>query len=141
MSYNLEFIVKTCFLTPFALCYYYTSIRGEFFVKRLIEKEMLLLGAPTGRLGYAQMVCAIELIMNGSRVISTTHELYPQVAALCGTKPARIERNVREEIRAIWDYGNQERLDSMFYNRDKYPPGNKEFLYTIAKHLEQQIAL
>jgi len=109
-------------------------------MKRLIEKELLLLGAPTGRLGYAQMVCAIELILNVSHVISTTHELYPQVAERCGTKPARIERNVREEIRAIWDYGNQERLDAMFYNRDKYPPGNKEFLYTIAKHLEQNMS-
>lgn len=106
-------------------------------MKRNIERELLTLGAPTGRLGYAQMACALELIMQSPQVTSTTRVLYPKVAEHCDTKPARIERNVREEIKAIWDYGNQKRLDEMFYNRGKYPPGNKEFLYTLARHLEQ----
>ena len=103
-------------------------------MRQMVEKELLLLGAPTGRLGYAQMACAIELILSESQILSTTRVLYPKVAKICGTKPARIERNVREEIRAIW-------LDTMFYNRDKYPPGNKEFLYTVAKHLEQALSV
>lgn len=106
-------------------------------MKRVIEKELLKLGAPTGRLGYVQMVCALELIMFDEQVTSTTRVLYPKVAARCGTKPARIERNVREEIKAIWDYGNQVRLDELFINRGKFPPGNKEFLYTLARQLEQ----
>lgn len=110
-------------------------------MRQMVEKELLLLGAPTGRLGYAQMACAIELILSESQILSTTRVPYPKVAKICGTKPARIERNVREEIRAIWDYGNQARLDTMFYNRDKYPPGNKEFLYTVAKHLEQALSV
>lgn len=106
-------------------------------MRRTIERELLKLGAPTGRLGYAQMVCALELIMYDDQVTSTTRVLYPLVAVKCATKPARIERNVREEIRAIWDYGNQKRLDELFVNRGKFPPGNKEFLYTLARHLEQ----
>ena len=106
-----------------------------------IDQELLRLGAPTGRLGYVQMAMTLELIMQEEQVTSTTRVLYPKVAEKCGTKPARIERNVREEIRAIWDYGNQARLDTMFYNRDKYPPGNKEFLYTVAKHLEQALSV
>ena len=43
----------------------------------------------------------------------------------------------REEIKAIWNFGNQKRLDQLFINRGKYPPGNKEFLYTIARYLQQ----
>lgn len=105
-------------------------------MKRKIEWEMLHLGAPTGRLGYGQMICALEMIMFKEQVLSTTKDLYPMVAEKCNTKPARIERNVREEIKAIWDYGNQKRLDELFINRGKYPPGNKEFLYTLARHLE-----
>lgn len=102
-----------------------------------IERELLNLGAPTGRLGYVQMAIALELIMQEEQVTSTTRVLYPLVAERCNTKPARIERNVREEIKAIWNYGNQKRLDQIFYNRGKYPPGNKEFLYTVARHLQQ----
>lgn len=96
-----------------------------------------MLGAPTGRLGYVQMACALELIVKTEQVTSTTNVLYPMVAERCETKAARIERNVREEIKAIWAYGNQHRLDQLFINRGKYPPGNKEFLYTIARHLQQ----
>lgn len=104
-----------------------------------IERELLTLGAPTGRLGYVQMACALELIVRDEQVTSTTNVLYPQVAERCATKPARIERNVREEIKAIWSYGNQRRLDQLFINRGKYPPGNKEFLYTLARHLQQSV--
>ncbi len=103
------------------------------------ERELLRLGAPTGRLGYIQMACALELILEDGQVTSTTRVLYPMVAERCNTKPARIERNVREEIKAIWNYGNQERLNQLFKNRGKYPPGNKEFLYTIARHLQHNI--
>ena len=106
-------------------------------MKQQIERQLLQLGAPTGRLGYAQMVCTLELIMKEPSIKSAVHVLYPRAAELCGTKPARIERNVREEIRAILDYGNQALLDKMFFNRRTYRPGNKEFLYTLAKHLEQ----
>ncbi len=102
-----------------------------------IDQELLRLGAPTGRLGYVQMAIALELIMQEEQVTSTTRVLYPKVAERCGTKPARIERNVREEIKAIWNYGNQKRLDQLFINRGKYPPGNKEFLYTVARYLQQ----
>ena len=102
-----------------------------------IERLLLQLGAPTGRLGYAQMICTLGLILTDPSVKSAVHVLYPRAAELCGTKPARIERNIREEIRAIWDYGNQELLDKMFFNRRTYRPGNKEFLYTLARHLYQ----
>lgn len=101
-----------------------------------IEWELLTLGAPTGRLGYVQMATTLEYIMQDEQVTSTTRVLYPKVADRCDTKPARIERNVREEIKAIWNYGNQGRLDQLFINRGKYPPGNKEFLYTVARHLQ-----
>ena len=111
--------------------------REEKRVRLKIDQELLKLGAPTGRLGYVQMAIALELIMQEEQVTSTTRVLYPKVAERCGTKPARIERNVREEIKAIWNFGNQKRLDQLFINRGKYPPGNKEFLYTVARYLQQ----
>ena len=108
-------------------------------MRRMIERELLQLGAPTGRLGYSQLACAIELILQDPQITCTSRVLYPEVAERCRTKPTRIERNLREEIRIIWEYGNQERLNTMFFNRSKYPPGNKEFLYTFAKHLEHHL--
>jgi len=109
---------------------------GELFMRKMIERELLRLGAPTGRLGYMQLATALELIMFDEQVTSTTQVLYPQVARRCKTKAARIERNIREEIKAIWDLGNQERLDELFASRGVFPPGNKEFLYTLARQLE-----
>lgn len=106
-------------------------------MREKIERELLLLGAPTGRLGFVQMACALELIMQDEQVTSTTRVLYPKVAERYLTKAARIERNVREEIKAIWQYGNQKRLDVLFCNRGPYPPGNKKFLYTLARHLQR----
>ncbi len=103
-----------------------------------IKRELLRLGAPTGRLGYVQMAMILELIVQEEQVKSTTRVLYPMVAERCNTKPARIERNVREEIKAIWNFGNQKRLDQLFINRGAYPPGNKEFLYTVARYLQQE---
>jgi two-component system response regulator (stage 0 sporulation protein A) len=73
------------------------------------------------------MAIALELIMQEEQVTSTTRILYPMVAQRCNTKPARIERNVREEIKAIWNFGNQKRLDQLFINRGKYPPGTRNF--------------
>ena len=105
-------------------------------MNKKIEQELLRLGAPTGRLGYVQMAHTLELILEDEQVMSTTRVLYPRVAERCATNPARVERNVREEIKAIWQCGNQKRLDQMFYNRGKYPPGNKEFLYTVARHMQ-----
>lgn len=74
-------------------------------LRRKIEKELLMLGAPTGRVGFVQMACALEIILHEDQVISATHDLYPMVAEQCETKATRIERNVREEIKAIWHYG------------------------------------
>ena len=91
-------------------------------MKRHIERELLQLGAPTGRLGYMQMVHTLELIMQNERVTSTTNVLYPKVADRLETKPTRIERNLREEIKALWTYGDQNKLDALFVNRGKYPP-------------------
>ena len=69
-------------------------------MQSIIDRELFKLGAPTGRLGYVQMAMTLELIMQEEQVISTTRILYPKVAQRCNTKPARIERNVREEIKA-----------------------------------------
>lgn len=106
-------------------------------VRSTIERELLNLGAPSGRLGYEQMLCALEYLAEDHQVISTTRVLYPEVAKRCNTKPARIERNIREEIKAIWLYGNQKRLNQLFINRNDCPPGNKEFLYTLTRHMQQ----
>ena len=97
---------------------------AENIDRKKIEQELLNLGAPTGRLGFEQMACALTLILRNDQVTSATRILYPMVAEICNTKPARIERNIREEIQAIWTDGNQKRLDQLFYNRGKFPPGN-----------------
>ena len=102
-------------------------------MKRLdIESELLELGAPAGRQGYIQMVTALEFIMCAAT------NLYPYVAERLNTVPPRVERNIREEIYAIWSRGNQDRLNELFVNREKCPPGSKEFLYTLAHRLRHE---
>ena len=105
-------------------------------MKRLdIESELLELGAPAGRQGYIQMVTALEFIMQHDDVMCAAANLYPYVAERLNTVPPRVERNIREEIYAIWSRGNQDRLNELFVNREKCPPGSKEFLYTLAHRL------
>ena len=116
-----------------------TEYAGGFAMKRLeIEAELLKLGAPAGRCGYAQMVSALEFIMQHEEIVSTTNSLYPYVAEQLNTRPPRVERNIREEINAIWSHGNQARLNELFVNRTPYPPGSKEFLYTLARRLKHE---
>ncbi len=103
-----------------------------------IEEKLLELGAPAGRHGYEQMVTALELIMRQEGVISVSGCLYPQIAELMNTRAVRVERNIREEINAIWARGNQRRLDELFVNRTQCPPGSKEFLYTLARRLRHE---
>lgn len=108
-------------------------------MKRLdIESELLELGAPAGRQGYIQMVTALEFIMQHDDVMCATANLYPYVAERLNTVPPRVERNIREEIYAIWSRGNQDRLNELFVNREKCPPGSKEFLYTLAHRLRHE---
>lgn len=81
-------------------------------MKRLdIESELLELGAPAGRQGYIQMVTALEFIMQHDDVMCAAANLYPYVAERLNTVPPRVERNIREEIYAIWSRGNQDRLN------------------------------
>ncbi len=103
-----------------------------------IEVKLMELGAPAGRQGYRQMVHALDFIMQQEEVVNITNDLYPRVAESLNTKPLRVERNIREEISAIWHRGNQSRLDELFVNRTPYPPGAKEFLYTLARRLNQE---
>ncbi len=103
-----------------------------------IESELLKLGAPVGRRGYNQMVTALEFIMQHNDVMCAANNLYPYVAEQLNTASPRVERNIREEISAIWQRGNQNRLDELFVNREKYPPGSKEFLYTLAHRLRHE---
>lgn len=103
-----------------------------------IEQKLLELGAPAGRHGYEQMVTALELIMQQEGVMSVSGCLYPQIAQLLNTRAVRVERNIREEINAIWVRGNQKRLNELFVNRTPYPPGSKEFLYTLARRLTHE---
>ena len=82
-------------------------------MKRLdIESELLELGAPAGRQGYIQMVTALEFIMQHDDVMCAAANLYPYVAEQLNTVPPRVERNIREEIYAIWSRGNQDRLNA-----------------------------
>ena len=91
-------------------------------MKRLdIESELLELGAPAGRQGYIQMVTALEFIMQHDDVMCAAANLYPYVAERLNTVPPRVERNIREEIYAIWSRGNQDRLNELFVNREKCP--------------------
>ena len=104
-----------------------------------IERELIRLGAPASRLGYRQMVHALEFILQQrEEILHTTSDLYPRVAEKLRTHPLRVERNIREEIAAIWTRGNQTRLDELFVNRTPYPPGAKEFLYTLARRFQQE---
>lgn len=93
---------------------------------------------PPGGKGIFKWSRRFEFIMQHDDVMCAATNLYPYVAERLNTVPPRVERNIREEIYAIWSRGNQDRLNELFVNREKCPPGSKEFLYTLAHRLRHE---
>ena len=90
-----------------------TELAASQFVRRLSIRSHLK--------GYSYLITAIVLGKNDPTLLdSLTHRLYPAVAAIYGTTPSAVERNIRTAIdqAALHD---PEQMQAAFYYRTRKP--------------------
>lgn len=93
-----------------------------------LEKTLLQMGARPHRRGYLQAVELLRIFRDKPN-ISSLQDAYQEAGA---NLEAKMDRNLREMIREIWDAGNRELLlQFMPWCRKNGPPSNKDFLCTF----------
>lgn len=96
-----------------------------------LEKTLLLMGARPHRRGYLQTVELLRIFRDKPN-ISSLYDAYQEVGTNLEATPQQLDRNLRDMIREIWDYGNRELLlKFMPWCRKNGPPSNKDFLCTF----------
>lgn len=104
--------------------------------EQLIRDLLLELGAPDHLLGHAYLVRGILLVVEDRTFINNiTFGLYPQLAVLFDSSPARVERAIRHAIEVTWTRGDMAVLEKYFGNTispDKGKPTNGEFIARMA---------
>lgn len=107
-------------------------------MKKIIHATLNELGVPFGLNGRDYIESAVELLLNKGRMGMTT-ELYPSVAAVFGTKPSRVERDIRHAIEETFSNSDPKRISEFFGNVISLETGklvNTDFLYGIVKHIQ-----
>ncbi|MBO5163982.1 MAG: sporulation transcription factor Spo0A [Ruminococcus sp.] len=101
---------------------------AEIMVTDLIRS----LGIPAHIKGYRYIRTAVLECLNSHMLLECiTKSLYPRVAEIYQTTPARVERAIRHAIEAAWDRKDKEVMSSFFgCNIDNFHgrPTNSEFI-------------
>lgn len=103
-----------------------------------IQNMLIELGAPVNLKGFAYTIEAIHQYQHG---ILMTKELYPRIAKMFQTTPARVERNIRNIVNHIFKRIDPDEIYRVFGNIPSYESGkptNTEFISLIKLRLEQR---
>lgn len=93
------------------------------------------LGIPVRRHGYRQLCIGIPFFAT-DKTQTLTKELYPYISKKLGfTNGYAVERSIRGVISDAWSQRNPDVWNSYFPNHESQPT-NKEFIATLAEHLE-----
>lgn len=100
----------------------------------VVSNLLLSLNMPTKLLGYTYLQMGIlELTKDPSLMI--TKQLYPAIAAMCGTKAGRVERCIRNALDAAWSK-RDEKVWRMYFpplpDGTLKKPSNGELLTRLA---------
>lgn len=119
------------------------SLDKDATIQQAVALALKRLGVPLQVKGYRMLSEAIyHVIVNPEEIHSMMRQLYPAVASVCHSSPARVERNIRHIIEMIWDRCRVEVMEEYFGNSldvNKDKPTNSEFIATIANHVRTQI--
>lgn len=100
--------------------------------------HLRLLGFPTHLDGYRQLCLALPLFASNSQQL-ITKELYPAVAALCGSHDSRnVEHSIRKAIQIAWKHRDNAIWRKYFLLGPRGSitcPTNKEFICRLAEIL------
>nr|DAP04622.1 MAG TPA: Sporulation initiation factor Spo0A C terminal [Herelleviridae sp.] len=101
--------------------------------------KLVRLGVTPSLKGFRYVMTAVRLIKGDYLYYldSITKNLYPDIATVWGTNPARVERSIRHLVEVLYTQGSGEsitELDALFgncYDRCTGKPTNSEFLAVL----------
>jgi two-component system response regulator (stage 0 sporulation protein A) len=109
----------------------------------LIDQTLKELGIPCALLGHRYVAVALRVLVDKPKLADEiTKGLYPTVADIVGTSPARLERAIRHAIEVAWDRGDLDVIMSYFgwtISKHSGRPTNSEFLTQIAHYLRRTL--
>jgi len=116
---------------------YYGGPTSEEFIQKEITNHIRAVGLPAHLKGYHFIRHAVWILVRAEMpmAVSITKTIYPLVAEEFHTKPALVERSIRNAIEVAWVRGDTDRLYEYFgYTVDdkKGKPTNAEFIAMIA---------
>lgn len=106
---------------------------------RTVSDLLRQTGVPAHLLGFRYLKAAVQYVLDsGGDLCAMTKELYPAVARMHGTVPARVERSIRHAIEVAWSRADLTELQRLFgatINHSRGKPTNSEFVAMLADHL------
>lgn len=106
---------------------------------RTVSDLLVRTGVPAHLQGFRFLRTAIQYVLDGGGdLCAMTKELYPAVARIHGTEPARVERSIRHAIEVAWTRADMAELHRLFgatVNHSRGKPTNSEFVAMLADHL------
>lgn len=106
---------------------------------RTVAELLRRTGVPAHLQGYRYLKDAVQYIVNrGTESCGMTKELYPAIARMHQTQPARVERSIRHAIEVAWsraDMNDLQRLFGSTVHHTRGKPTNSEFVAMLADHL------
>ena len=99
----------------------------------------VLLGGNTSKCGYGYLASASELIMRlGYMPRNELNEkVYKPVAAIHGTKPSLVAREIGRAIDEIWEHGDREMLREVLGHKVILKPVPAEVMQALANYIAE----
>ncbi len=103
------------------------------------EAETLLrrLGTNGSYVGFRYVLYGVNQVHQNPHLTTCVCKgLYPEIAAHFHTSISCTERNIRTLINTIWEHGNRNLLNEIFYQELTEKPVNAAFIDAIAQYTE-----
>lgn len=117
----------------------------EAHLELIVTEIIHQIGIPAHIKGYHYLRKAIVLSIKDPEMLeSVTKLLYPTIARMYSTVPARVERAIRHAIETAWDRGDVDFLNDMFgytVSVGKGKPTNSEFIALVTDNLRLKLRL
>ncbi len=119
-------------------------IAGSEELSAQITRQIRAVGIPAHLRGYHYLRSAIQYSAEAKdpSSVAVTKDIYPHISRQYNTRPALVERAIRNAIEVAWTRGNAKILNQYFgYTIDdlKGKPTNAEFIAMIADRVRMEL--
>lgn len=109
---------------------------GETLKEERISTMMKDIGVPPHIKGYVYLKEAVSLVLENPDILNRiTKALYPGIADIFDTTPARVERSIRHAIELVWNKSETTHISKIFGYSEEHlqsKPSNSQFIAMVA---------